>query len=75
MPHVHVAMLLVAVLALALELECRVSDAVLLQFITNFVLDLVRVAVCYHVHSGIIALPVHAPNVNMVHAKHTGDLA
>ena len=69
-----VAMRLVTMLALALQLQRHVPDAVLGKLLAHRVLDRVAVAVRHHVHRGIVALSVHRPHVHVMHVKHTVDL-
>ena len=69
--YLHVAGLLVAMLALLLQFQRHMADAVLCQFLTDGMLDMVVVSVCHHMHSGKVALAVHAPNVDMVDIQNT----
>ena len=71
----YVAVLLVAVLAFFFELKGGVAYAVLSQLLSHLVLDMVRMAVGDHVHGGVITLPVHAPDVDVVNVYDTFDLA
>ena len=61
-------MLFAAMLVFCFEFKGCVNDAVLLQFRTDSLFDLVRSGVCYNVHGGVVTLTVHAPNVNVVNA-------
>jgi len=70
-----VAMFFVAMLALLLQLQRDVPDAVLSQFLSHRLFDVVVVAACDDMHGGVIGLSIHAPDVDVVHVDHALDLA
>ena len=72
---VYVTVSLATVLALTLKLERRVHYSVLGELLAHGVLDCLRLAACYYVHSGVVALTVHTPYVHVVNAQHSVDLA
>lgn len=51
---------------LCFQLKSHMSDSVFPELLSNPFFDLMRFAVCYNVHGGIVVLTVHAPNMNMV---------
>ena len=71
----YVAVLLVAMLTLCLKLKRYVMHAVLRELFPYALLYFMSVSACDYVHSGVIALPVHTPYVNVVDIKHAFDLA
>ena len=70
---VHMAMGFVAMLPLRFQFQGRMADAVFKQFLANFRLDFVGIRICDDMHGGIIALPIHAPDMNMVDIQNPLD--
>lgn len=70
----YMAIPLMTMLTLTLQFQSGVVDSVFLQFLTDLLLDPVRIAVCNNVHSRVIGLPVHAPNMNMVYIQNAVNM-
>ena len=60
------AVLLMAMLADCLEFKCGVTNTVLMQLLADLLFNFVRVCTGHDMHGGVIALSVHAPDVDMV---------
>ena len=61
-------------LALRFQLHGDVVDAVLFEFVPHAALYFIRAFVAYDVQGGIMALPVHCPNMDMVRVKDSVEL-
>ena len=68
---IYRTMLLTAMLSLGLQFQRCMMDAMLCQLLTHAFLNFVRIAAGHHVHGGVIAIAVHAPNVDMMCVNHT----
>ena len=69
------AVVLVAMLAGGFKLKGCVDNTVLGEFFADGVLDVVRVSLGNHVEGCIVVVPVHTPNVDVMHILHTLDVA
>ena len=63
----------IAVLPLLLHFKGHMANAMFLQLPTNEPLDLVGISVRDDVHSGVVILAIHAPNMDVVYILHTGN--
>ena len=66
----HMAVFIMAVLTLRFQFQRCVPDAVFPQLFAHPFLDLVRVPVDHDMHRCVIALPVHAPDVNVMNVQY-----
>ena len=71
----HMAVLFMAMFAGCFQLQSGVDDAMLPQLPAHSVLNVVRVTFCHNVHGGIVAVAVHAPDMNVMHIQHTLNMA
>ena len=62
----HVAIRLVAMFAGVLQLQRHVDNALLLQLLPQGMLDLMPIPGGHHVHGGVVAVAVHAPDMDVV---------
>ena len=67
----YVATLIMAMLTLGFKLKRCMPYAVQTKLFTDFFLNFVSASIYNHVHSCVMAMPVHAPHVDMMHVKHT----
>ena len=70
---VHMTVRFMAVLVFRFQLQCRVTDPMFSQFLADRLFNLVRVGICHNMHGGIVILPVHAPNMDMMNVKDSVD--
>ena len=68
------ATLILTILAFSLKLKSCMDDPLLLQLFANPTLDIPRNTVRDYMHSRIITVTVHAPDMNMMNVEHTVDL-
>ena len=64
-----------AIFSFGFKFKCCMTYAVFLQFRTDFYFDLVRIRICYNVHSCVVALTIHTPNVDVVNILYTVNLS
>ena len=70
-----VAILFVAMLARSFEFKCCVNYSMLCKLFPYGFLDSVGISLGYHVERCIIALPVHAPYVDVMNVIYTVNMA
>ena len=57
------------------QFQCRVVDAVFSQFSTDVLLHVVGITIGDDVHSSIVAVAVHTPDVNVVDILYSANFA
>ena len=65
----HTAVYFVAMFSSRFQFKGDMTNAMLPQFLSNTFFDFVGSCIRHNVHSGIVILTVHAPNMNMVHIQ------